>query len=311
MKNTIGNFLTQPNKDFPFDCETLDYIQTNQALLSVLGNIVGNKTILSGCIPTSDGSTRSPGYVFLKTVNFPEGEILYFEGGNTSGLYLKTDIIPISAQGYDYPQAYTVRSLAAGIGSENYNWNDFSNFKTNTELENHSKSQDAIIATLTPPPLGIVQMWAGDITGGAIPANYALCDGAQLLVSQYSELYAVIGRLHTPSNVPSGYFKLPDLRSRFIVGYNPTDNDYNTIAKIGGSKVHILTEQEMPSHTHTQNLHPLGSDRWKGGGDASFPDGTSNHDALIPYGSTHSTGGNQAHENRPPYYTLAYIIRTK
>ena len=24
---TIGNFLTQPNKDFPLDCDTLDMLQ--------------------------------------------------------------------------------------------------------------------------------------------------------------------------------------------------------------------------------------------------------------------------------------------
>lgn len=39
MKQTIGRFLLQPNKNFPVDCETLDALQTNIALLQVLGNL--------------------------------------------------------------------------------------------------------------------------------------------------------------------------------------------------------------------------------------------------------------------------------
>jgi microcystin-dependent protein len=33
---------------------------------------------------------------------------------------------------------------------------------------------------------------------------------------------------------------------------------------------------------------------------------------MSPYPhDTYSAGGDQPHENRPPYYTLAYIIRTQ
>ena len=49
MKQTVGRFLLQPNKNFPVDCETLDALQTNIALLQVLGNLAGDKTILLGC----------------------------------------------------------------------------------------------------------------------------------------------------------------------------------------------------------------------------------------------------------------------
>ena len=46
---TIGNFLTQPNKDFPLDCDTLDMLQAGTALVAALGNIAGDKLILTGC----------------------------------------------------------------------------------------------------------------------------------------------------------------------------------------------------------------------------------------------------------------------
>lgn len=312
MKQTVGRFILQPNKDFPIDCEMLDYMQTNVAMVSILGNIAGDKAILQGCELEQNNTRRKVGYVFLKTKDYPEGEVLYWEGGNVSGgMYIKQEIISVSAQGYEYPQAYVVRSLAAGIGSENYSWNDFKAIKTNQELDNYSQSQDNEITKLSPPPLGLVYPWAGAITGGSIPAGYMMCDGTRLVINEYPELHKVIGRLHTPSNVPSGYFCLPDLRSRFVVGYSSDDGDYNAIAKTGGEKKHALTTNEMPSHSHRQNLWREDSGRWKSGGNNSSPNSTSNHSATTPFGYTDSAGGGAQHENRPPYYTLAYVMRVK
>ena len=88
-----------------------------------------------------------------------------------------------------------------------------------------------------------------------------------------------------------------DLRGRFIVGFDPTDPDYNAIGKLGGEKTHTLTIPEMPVHNHGYSV---------GNGIAgSFPQGTSLQQAGTV--QTNSTGGDQPHENRPPFYTLAYI----
>ena len=43
MDKVTGNYLTQSNKDFPLDCETLDALQTNLALLSVLAILQATK----------------------------------------------------------------------------------------------------------------------------------------------------------------------------------------------------------------------------------------------------------------------------
>ena len=135
MKQTIGRFLLQPDKNFPLDCETLDALQTNIALLQVLGNIAGDKSILLGCEPEQNGTRRKEGYVFLKTKDFPEGEVIYWEGGNiSSGMYVHQEIHSITAQGYEFSQAYTVRSLKPGIGSENYRWDDFASVQTPREM---------------------------------------------------------------------------------------------------------------------------------------------------------------------------------
>ncbi len=65
MNKTIANFLTQPNKDFPLDCETLHCMQMNGSIHEILGNIGGDKIILLGCAQANNNTTRNEGYVFF------------------------------------------------------------------------------------------------------------------------------------------------------------------------------------------------------------------------------------------------------
>ncbi|WP_413512093.1 hypothetical protein [Myroides odoratus] len=134
-------------------------------------------------------------------------------------------------------------------------------------------------------PVGLISMWSGTIT--AIPKGWVLCDGQN---------------------------STPDLRNRFIVG---AGNQYN-VSETGGENEVKLTESQMPSHTHGI-IDP--------GHDHSFTeqiDGKGNNWVFLngPYNSTTSiktswektnitikaSGGNQVHENRPPYFALAFIM---
>lgn len=322
MKQTLGNFLAQANKDFPVDCELFAALQNNQAMLAIIGNIGGDKTILRGCELEANNTRRKEGYLFIRTIDFPQGEVLYFEGGAVQGgMYVKQEAEAVTSSGTAYPHAYTVRSLAPGAGAENYAWGEFKALKTVQDLDAYNVRQDAEIALLQPTPPGIVQMWAGGVTGGELPLNYLLCDGARLLISQYPELHAAIGRTHTTTGVPSGYFCLPDLRSRFVVGYNYNEADYNAVAKKGGEKAHQLAISEMPSHAHNVDdyyyIEAFSTGGISGtvyaGYNLSGSNGTDKDNAYLWYKThpTYASGGSTAHENRPPYYTLAFIIKTK
>ena len=97
-------------------------------------------------------------------------------------------------------------------------------------------------ATLFPVPVGTVLMWPAT---GNIPPDYRLCDGSALLVEEYPELYAVIGagfnncKNYNDVNyvTQSGYFRIPDLRGRFVVGHNAEAGEYSTCGNAGGRKV--------------------------------------------------------------------------
>ena len=234
-------------------------------------------------------------------------------------MYVNKQDISVTADGYSYPKAYTKRSLASGLGTEHYSWDDFTEVQTNRALYTALMELRSTVQALVGEPLGIVKMWAG----AKIPEGYHLCDGTALLKTVYPALYAAIGDTFNNANdtdgntytTQSGYFHLPDLRGRFIVGYRDTDTEYNQYGKTGGEKKHLLTAEEsgVAEHTHTQYMRSEGTRHdWESGGPSERQCGTVNWTASDVTRQTDAAGPQNAsstHENRPPYYVLAYIMK--
>ncbi len=167
---------------------------------------------------------------------------------------------------------------------------------------------------------GIICAWSGTIEN--IPSGWALCDGQN-------------GR--------------PDLRGRFILGYNqPSNGPYlgssydgevtkitqpgvpggaqvggnlaGVIGSVGGEIMHTLTPSEIPPHKHAASKSCMGSDP---AGDAStYTDLRSTHGwncadrsgnpIFTNWGNDTNTGnplGGKYHNILPPFYVLAYIIK--
>lgn len=121
---------------------------------------------------------------------------------------------------------------------------------------------------------GMIIMWYGN--SAQIPDGWALCDG---------QVYNGV--------------QTPDLRDRFVVG---AGSSYNLNAT-GGEATHTLTIDEMPSHSHSFTHENTSA--YTGTGIAGGLT-TADHTTI-----TSLTGGNNAHENRPPYHALYYIMRVK
>ena len=332
MEKILGNFLTQPNKDFPLDAETLDYLQNLTSIPAIVGNIAGDKVVLCGCESTNDGVERKPGWVFVKTKGFPDGEILYWEGGSTtSGMYIKQEQVSVTANNVEYTEAYTKRWLAPGYGNdENFRWEEFTEIKTIKELLRENSELRTEIAGLQPPPVGIIQMWAGT----NVPDGYLLCDGLDYEQSVYPKLYEVLGTTFNnaidakgePYITAAGRFRVPDLCGRFVVGqYNGQhncDEDYKKMGIGGGEKTITLTEEQLPTHSHSFKdfYHAEGKQTSKNcnreeivtNGKIGCGDSDYGNDHLIYYEhDTKEAGKGESFDNRPPYYVLAYIIRAK
>lgn len=180
-------------------------------------------------------------------------------------------------------------------------------------------------------PLGTIQMWAGPVD--KIPSNYMLCNGQAISCTTYAELYALFGTTFNTArdrnnsiqaSPAAGTFRLPDLRQRFIAGYDSANSDYH-IANTGGERLHALTINEMPSHSHSfddyyfmETYNTVKNGKLYGnytniGGNylGSHSSDYDNNSMLYKNHDTWYKGSGSAHENRPPFYVLAYIIRVK
>ena len=130
-------------------------------------------------------------------------------------------------------------------------------------------------------PIGAIVIWSGSVDN--IPDGWALCNGL------------------TVNGLPT-----PDLRGRFVPG---AGNTY-AVGAMGGEEKHKLTVREMPSHNHTYSFTGADLDlSWSGNNNfynqsQKYPDKTNTK-------STNYTGGDQPHENRPPFYALCYIMRVR
>ena len=175
-------------------------------------------------------------------------------------------------------------------------------------------------------PAGTIVAWGGSVA--SIPTGYILCDGSLLSRSNYAELFNAIGTVHDEGD-GSSTFGIPNLVDRFVVGAHSDGASGVTFAasggavsgnyapgNTGGSVAHALSVAELASHDHTFESS-FTARKSQSGGTGYVP-----HDHSVPpnpvtnyvqdtiTASIGSTGENNYHENRPPYYALAYIIKT-
>ena len=124
---------------------------------------------------------------------------------------------------------------------------------------------------------GMIVLWSG--AADAIPTGFVLCDGNN---------------------------STPNLSGKFVVGYSASNGDYD-VNDTGGAETVTLSIAQMPNHKHdttvdNTKLFPSSGQTSIGyGGAGSYPATTF---------SMSNTGGGGAHENRPPYYALCYIMKT-
>lgn len=98
-------------------------------------------------------------------------------------------------------------------------------------------------------PVGSIMAFAG----ATAPRGWLLCDGSEVRISDYTELFNVIGYIYGDINSLLGFdtFKLPDLRGRLALGLDNMNNGFTVPSKVdpgmnistsGGSANRVTSE---------------------------------------------------------------------
>lgn len=260
------------NAKYPVSTDTLDFIQKQIELIYHLSDLFGKNYILMASTTSTDG---------IIVVN---GEVMPLKAGASAGyVSIRETSQSITAVGVTYENARIIRYAEYVVVNEGDNCYEASLFvplKTISALK-----ADLDDAKKHLMPTGSIIMWSGTVAN--IPAGFALCNGSN---------------------------GTPNLSGRFIVGIGVAFNEpvnYD-LGDTGGKSFHKLSAAEsgMPSHAHQiadkyrQTTSGVGSGTRVASGDGEAVNSSPVSTSLTP-----GVSASASHENRPPFYALAYIMK--
>jgi len=137
--------------------------------------------------------------------------------------------------------------------------------------------------------------------------NMLPCEGSTYNRADWPLLYAA---LDAEFIIDADTFRVPDLRDKFPLGAG----DNYPLGTEGGEETHVLTVTEMPSHDHSSPPHAhseIGAVSTIINGGLEAP-----ASAATPLPTTtgfetvtiDSTGGDEAHNNMPPFVAVRWAI---
>jgi microcystin-dependent protein len=243
--------------------------------------------------PTFTGIVTLPSTTSIGNVNATE--IGYLDGvtgsiqtqinGKTTPSYVDNAVATAVANVIDTAPGTldTLNELAAALG-------DDPNFATTIT--------NALAAKLNSVP-GVISQYAGT----SLPAGYLWCEGQEILITTYQDLYNALttngtvfpygANTNGSGGAGSTHFKLPNLKGRIPVGKDFAQTEFDTLGEFGGSKTSVAPHTHGIDHDH-----------------ASFTSGNDSpdHSHLEYYGNWTNAGvfGNQVGVWAAEKYTQAW-----
>lgn len=298
------------NAMFPLSTDALDFMQEQNFLVARLTELAGPYVIIS-----QPANGKAGLCVF-------DGELLPLSG-DTAATHIgvtevKTDI---TAHGTTYRDARVTREAVYGTSgapaSSFVVLDNMVTLKSAIADLNAALTSEATTRAKHDLPKGSIIDWYGNIVVSNMPEGFLPC--GQITVGSMDQVHTEQNlwrnKLHGGLEFDEGYngrgyyyrikswngYAIPDLTDRFIV---QAGGAYE-LGKTGGEKEHKLTVKEMPSHSHEVTAYVSGSNGYDKFGIVA------DRDVTTPktYTPLSDTGGNLAHENRPPFFALYKLIK--
>lgn len=278
----MNKLHTEHNAGYPFDVAFLVFMQNAYNLFNHFGHLAGNKAIISGCEQV--GNTISAGTVYIN------GELYPFIGGTKGDtVFIKEETTEATFQDGFLRPLETIRTVAFGRSTpeKTFKWADFKRI-TNLQELGENKAENKALKELK--------------------------DEVEILKKQKQAvpvgLVAIWGK---PENeIPEGWEEYVPMRGVMPIGCDPEykrdENDaedyrLNALKHRSGKRSHRLTIEEMPSHDHNIDKLPTQfQDTDRGVGNYS----EFSLDNITSLTSS-TTGGDQPHNNMPPYRVVQFI----
>jgi len=152
------------------------------------------------------------------------------------------------------------------------------------------------------------------------PLGWALCNGQQLAINQYTALFSLLGTTYGGNGTTT--FNLPDLQGRVAIHQgNGAGLSPYVIGQQAGTENVTLALNQMPSHNHTVAVNdqpanannPTGAILAAGNTGGRPPTLTNEYTNAAATGTLAAAavslaGGNLPHANIQPYLTVNFII---
>jgi len=297
--------------------------------------LASSNTDLSGYLLESSASA-----IYQEKVeNISSTEISYLNGvsgliqtqidGKTTASYVDTAISTSLSGVIDSAPSTlnTLNELAAALG-------DDPNFATTiTEM---------IANKLTSVP-GVINQFAG--SGSAAPTGWLFCDGQEISISTYTNLYNSLtsngtvfpygANTNGAGGAGSTHFRIPNFKGKVPVGKDSAQTEFDVLGETGGSKTSVAPHNHSISHdhpsfgttdsagTHSHITMPLYGNGGQtdhgtmytsnmGNLDYTSSDGAHNHTIDVPNfsGTSGAASAAETSGNLQPYITVNYIIKT-
>ena len=158
---------------------------------------------------------------------------------------------------------------------------------------------------MSDPYIGEIRLFGGNFA----PVGWLLCQGQVLPISQYDALFNLIGTTYGGDGQQS--FAVPNLQGRIPVHVGSGF----TLGQTGGVETVTLNTNQLPVHTHqpiaaavAQSQSP-NNNYWASYANMNYS--TQAPAAPMAPNALSLSGGNQPHNNMPPYLAINFIIATE